>query len=71
MKLLIGNGAELTAYDLGPMRLRVRMRPGGAPIKFHGCRLLSDDDAREALKEFVGATDGAGARVYVTERFEP
>jgi hypothetical protein len=48
MKLLVGTGAELAVYDLGPRLMVLRRRPNGPPI--NGCRLLEDDAAREVVR---------------------
>ena len=53
MKLLHGNGKELTVYDLGPAVYR--LRAGRVPIKLHGWMILEDDEAREKVRELLAA----------------
>lgn len=48
MKLVVGNGRILEVRDVGPVVYR--LRAGDVPIKFHGFRLMEDDDARDAVR---------------------
>lgn len=51
MKLLVCDGRNLTVYDLGPIVMRVVARD--YPIKLHGHRVLSDNDARATVKAIL------------------
>lgn len=55
MKLLVGNGRELTVWDLGAIILTLRVRPQGPPIKFNGYEILEDGAARERVRSFLAA----------------
>jgi hypothetical protein len=52
VKILIGDGRRLTAYDARPMYV-VTTRPGGPPIKFNGTEVLEDEEARDTLRRIV------------------
>lgn len=55
MKLLRGNGTEVTVRDVGPVLARVIQRPGGPPIKFNGYRIVDEDEARAVLRKLINA----------------
>ena len=64
MKLLVSNGKTLDVRDVGPCLIQVRARSGGPPIKLHGFHLMSDDEARDKLREVMGSGH------YDWERFD-
>lgn len=55
MKLLFGNGKTLEVRDIGPSLITVRARPDGPPIKLNGYHMMTDEEAREKLKELMGS----------------
>lgn len=62
MKLVRGDGKELTVHEVSAPVYRVRARIEGPPIKFNDCRIIEDDVARALLVE-LRATG-----LYDTER---
>ena len=54
MKLLVGNGRTLDVFDVGPSLMHVKARADGPPIKVNGYRMLTDEKARELLREILG-----------------
>jgi hypothetical protein len=63
VKILVGDGRRLTAYEVRPVYL-VEALPGGPPSKFHGTRVLRDAEAREELRAIVSAADDIGSALY-------
>jgi hypothetical protein len=59
MKLVICNGEKYEVWQTGALLVRLQMRPGGAPIRAHGTRLVQDDEARAELRALLdsGAYD--------------
>jgi hypothetical protein len=55
MKLLIGDGRRLAAWDVTGDRpvVLLRARPGGPPIKFNDARLVDDEEARAILRAIL------------------
>jgi hypothetical protein len=53
MKLIRSNGASLWVHDVGPPLVTLQMR--AMPLKHNGWRMVSDDEAREILRELLAS----------------
>lgn len=53
MKLFIGNGRTLDVRDVGPVMIQLSARKNGPPIKLNGHHLMSDDEARDVLRDLL------------------
>lgn len=53
MKLVRGNGKEVTVRDIGPVLMTIRSRSGGPPIKHNKWQILEDDAARDLVRELL------------------
>jgi hypothetical protein len=53
VKLVRGNGREVTVRDVGPVLMTIRSRPDGPPIKVNGWQVLEDDDARHLVRHLL------------------